>query len=221
MKASRKNVILVVISALTVSLTASPAQAAEPTFASFEPSAALISTQTFDTEIEETGHNFAEQSFGVAVKVESSAAGAPEIVNNNAGHNFDVNKAIATAYSEVGTRRATGWSAPGECIMSAQRWLLAGGAAWTGSGTPVNNYKGAARVDLNALAPGDVIQYQYNPNPHLYANGVHTVLVVGNNPDGTLQIIESNNPAGSGLVQYQKSWTPSPPKNFTAVGYRF
>ncbi len=215
MKVSRKNVILGVISALTISLTASPAQAAEPVYSDFETNAAIISTQALDIDSAGQTEAIQTQSFEVVVD------GISTSTLNNAGHNFDVAKTIATAQAEVGTSRPTGWNMPGECIMSAKRWIAAGGGKWVGSGSPVANYKGAARIDVAAAKPGDIIQYQLISNPDLFATGVHTVLVTGNNPDGTLSIIESNNPAGSGLVQAQKSWTPKPPSGFEAAVWRF
>lgn len=139
----------------------------------------------------------------------------------NIAHGFDINAAIAKALSEVGTSRATGWNMPGECIMSTQRWVRAGGGNWSGSGTPVSNYVGATRVPLAALKPGDVIQYEHLTFPHSWATGVHTMLVTGVNTDGTIDIVQSNVPAGSGLVTVEKNFVINPPAGFQAVGWRF
>lgn len=136
-------------------------------------------------------------------------------------HNFDVEATIALAESEVGTSRATGWSQPGECIMSAQRWIRAGGGAWGGGGNPVSNYDGATRVTLATAEPGDVIQYEYIDSPTSWVTGVHTVLITEVHEDGTFTIIESNNPGGSGLVGKNESWTPAPPPGFQAAVWRF
>lgn len=136
-------------------------------------------------------------------------------------HNFDVDATIALALSEVGTSRATGWNQPGECLVAAQRWILAGGGNWVGSGDPVNNYRGATRLPVSAALPGDVIQYEHIASPTSWVSGVHTVLVTGVNPDGTLSIVESNNPGGSGLVTKTDSWLAAPPAGFQAVAWRF
>jgi len=134
---------------------------------------------------------------------------------------FDVNKAIALAYAEVGSSRPTGWSAQGECIMSAMRWIKAGGGNWYGSGTPVNNYAGAERISHENVRPGDIMQYVYSSSPSSWVTGVHTLLITGVNDDGTFRIVESNNPWGSGLVTKNDKWVPSPPTGFETHFYRF
>ena len=139
----------------------------------------------------------------------------------NAPHGFDVAATIATAQSEIGTSRATGWSQPGECIMSAQRWITAGGGDWQGGGDPVSNYQNATRLTLANAQPGDIIQYEHLEYPTAWVTGVHTVLITEVHDDGTFTIIESNNPGGSGLVSENTSWTPEPPEGFQAVVWRF
>ena len=58
-------------------------------------------------------------------------------------------------------------------------------------------------------------------SPDAWLDGVHTVLVVGVN-GSSVQIVESNNPAGSGYVSTTTGWTPSPyAANFRAVVWRF
>jgi hypothetical protein len=105
--------------------------------------------------------------------------------------------------------------------MSAQRWIKAGGGAWTGSGNPVANYDGATRLTMENAEPGDIVQYEHIESPTSWVSGVHTVLITEVHDDGTFTIIESNNPGGSGLVKKNKSWTPEPPKGFQAVVWRF
>lgn len=141
--------------------------------------------------------------------------------SSNAGHGFDVDATIAAAMAEVGTSRPTGWSQAGECIMSAQRWIRAGGGAWLGGGDPVTNYAGALRLSLGDAQAGDIIQYEYLSSPSSWVSGIHTVLITGVNGDGTFSIVESNTPAGSGLVSASESWTPKPPAGFQAVVWRF
>ncbi|MFC4222787.1 lipase [Lysinibacter cavernae] len=213
MKASGKNVIVAVVSALTISLTASPAYAAGSS-SSVLPATLASVTQGLDvTSIKTTAMSI--DSFEIVIDGVSTTS------VNDAGHHFDVAATIEAAVSEVGSTRPTGWNQPGECIMSAQRWIRAGGGTWNGSGNPVSNYAGAAKIDIDDVTAGDVIQYQYASAPTAWATGVHTVLVVGTNADGTLTIVESNNPGGSGLVGLQQNWKPAPPSGFEAVGWRF
>lgn len=140
----------------------------------------------------------------------------------NAPHGFDVQAAIAQARSEIGTSRATGWSAPGECIMSVIRWVEgAGGANWVGGGDPVSNYTGATRLTIEFAQPGDIVQYESIDYPTSWVSGVHTLLITGVNGDGTFEIVQSNIPGGSGLVTEVKDWVPQPPAGFQAVVWRF
>lgn len=134
---------------------------------------------------------------------------------------FDVAASIALAEEEVGTSRPTGWSQPGECIMSAQRWIRAGGGAWTGGGDPVTNYNNATRMTLATAAPGDIIQYEFMSSPSSWVTGVHTVMITEVNDDGTFTIIQSNSPGGSGLVSKEENWVPQPPAGFEASVWRF
>lgn len=140
----------------------------------------------------------------------------------NAGHNFDVAATIAAAKSEIGTSRATGWSGPGECVVSVGRWLDAGGADRSqAAGNPVDNYTGALRLSIEHAQPGDVVQYEHLEYPRSWVTGVHTVLITGVNGDGTFEIVQSNIPQGSGLVTIEKNWVPQPPAGFQAVVWRF
>lgn len=134
---------------------------------------------------------------------------------------FDVAASIALAESEIGTSRPTGWSQPGECLMSAQRWIHAGNGAWTGGGDPVTNYNNAKRMTVATAAPGDIVQYEYISSPSSWVTGVHTVMITGVNGDGTFTIIQSNSPGGSGLVTKETNWTPQPPAGFEAAIWRF
>lgn len=136
-------------------------------------------------------------------------------------HGFNVEAAIQSALAEEGTSRPTGWNGEGECIMSVKRWVTAGGANWTGGGTPTGNYAGATAHPVEESLPGDVIQYHLASSPDSWTEGIHTVLVTAVNGDGTLSIVESNNPTGSGLVTATAHWTPAPPPGFIAVAYRF
>lgn len=144
---------------------------------------------------------------------------APEVAM--AEPSYDWRAAVAHAYAEVGTARPTGWAAAGECIESARRWVNAGGGGWTGSGSVLDNYAGATRHSVGEAVSGDVIQYHLVGAEGAWAAGVHTVLVTGVNADGSLRIVESNNPGGSGLVTSSDSWLPQPPPGFVASVWRF
>lgn len=206
----RKTIILSLVSVLTFSLGITPAFA-----------------NPFDTQLSATNElsSIAPQSLNTEINT-ASAVPLDRMLDITATetastHSFDVEAAIALAKQEVGTSRATGWSQPGECIMSAQRWIQAGGGNWVGGGTPVTNYETATRVPLSLVEPGDVIQYEHMLAPHAWVSGVHTLLITGVNEDGTFSIVESNVPYGSGLVTQTESWTPDPPFGFQAVAWRF
>jgi hypothetical protein len=138
-----------------------------------------------------------------------------------ASKNFDVVATIKAAQKEVGKSFPTGWNQPGECLVAAKRWILAGGGNWHGAGTPIGNYAGAKEIEYKNAAPGDIIQYLSPTSPASWVAGVHTVLVTKNNGDGTLQIIEANNPGGSGFVSENKKWTPKPPTGTEFKVFRF
>lgn len=129
--------------------------------------------------------------------------------------------AISAALADVGNSYPTGWGAQGECLVSVRRWLNAGGINFAVGG-PHSGYSasGATQVSLSEIKPGDVIQYENIYTPEGWIGGVHTVLIVGVS-NGTLHIVEANNPGGSGYVSTTKGWTPAPPANFRAVVWRF
>ena len=212
MPSPAKPFVVTLIAAVTFALGAAPAGAIETEdFAAASAAPAVsVSTQALSTE---TGAEPLAPIATVLAETESKHA--------SAAHGFDVDAAIAAATSEIGTSRATGWGAPGECIVSAQRWIRAGGGAWTGGGDPVANYAGAVRLAPTEAQAGDIIQYEHLQFPTSWVSGVHTVLITGVNDDGTYQIIESNVPTGSGYVQAKESWTPNPPAGFQAVAWRF
>jgi len=213
---SAKAFIVTLISAMTFALGAAPSYAA-PEAESFAltPAAApaAANAQRLNTDLGTSENAPLDTLLLLSDATENPPAALP--------HNFDVEATIALAESEVGTSRATGWSQPGECIMSAQRWIRAGGGAWAGGGDPVTNYNGATRLPVSAALPGDIIQYEHLTSPSSWVSGVHTVLITGVNSDGTFSIIESNNPGGSGLVSKNESWVPAPPSGFQAVAWRF
>lgn len=211
MPSPAKPFVVSLVAAVTFALGAAPAGAIETEDFSAAAAAPVesLTTQALTTDTE------------AAPLAPLTTVIAASSTSSSASHNFDVEAAIAAATAEIGTSRATGWGAPGECIVSAQRWIRAGGGAWTGGGDPVSNYTGAVRLSPSEAQPGDVIQYEHLQFPTSWVSGVHTVLVTGVNDDGTLKIIESNNPGGSGYVQADDHWTPAPPAGFQAVAWRF
>lgn len=211
MKAPAKAFIFGLVASVTFAFGAAPSVAATPVedyaIASVQPAATV--SQSLETSDEAIAGAAIDSVLTVDDDISSPAAG------------YDVDAAIALAESEIGTSRPTGWSQPGECIMSAQRWILAGGGDWTGGGDPVSNYNNATRVSLATAQPGDVVQYEYVSSPTSWVTGVHTVLITEVNDDGTFTIIQSNSPGGSGLVTKEEHWTPAPPEGFQAAVWRF
>lgn len=210
MRVSAKAFIVGLVSSVTFAFGAAPAVASVPV-EDFSPAAVLPATTVSQT-LATTGDELAGASIDSVLQIEET----PQVA-----HNFDVAATIALAESEIGTSRPTGWSQPGECIMSAQRWIRAGDGAWNGSGDPVANYAGATRMSLATAAPGDIIQYEFVESPTSWVTGVHTVLITDVNTDGTFTIVQSNSPGGSGLVTEEKNWTPEPPAGFQAAVWRF
>ena len=86
---------------------------------------------------------------------------------------------------------------------------------------PVSNYTGATRLTIDYAQPGDIVQYENIDYPTSWVSGVHTLLIVGVNGDGTFDIVQSNIPGGSGLVTEVTDWVPAPPAGFQAVVWRF
>ncbi|CAG7613747.1 lipase [Leucobacter soli] len=203
-----KPVIVALVSSVLFSFGAVPAAAAVPTQDFSQVSAAPASTQSLDAKVA----TISDQSLD-ALTAMSALANTP--------HSYDVDAAIALAESEVGTSRATGWNQPGECISSVHRWVTSGGAAWTGSGDPVNSYQGATRLTIADAQPGDIVQYEHLDFPTSWVSGVHTLLITEKHDDGTFTIIQSNVPTGSGLVTKETAWVPEPPEGFQAVVWRF
>ncbi len=135
---------------------------------------------------------------------------------------YKVQDSIESARSEVGTSRRVGFNQPGECIKSVQRWIDDAGGHFGGGGV-VSGYVNSGAVEVSAadVRPGDVIQYTSTSTPDEFVDGVHTVMVAGVNPDGSLDIIQSNSPAGSGLVSEVRSWHPTAPSGLAPRYWRF
>lgn len=130
--------------------------------------------------------------------------------------------AIENARSEIGQTFPTGWDMPGECIKAVQRWINSAGGTF-GVGGVHSGYvnSGAKEVPWEQAQSGDVIQYENLSDPELFASGVHTMLIESVNSDRTVNIIECNNPAGSGLVGSRSNLTNSAPAGWRTVVWRF
>lgn len=107
--------------------------------------------------------------------------------------------------------------------MSAQRWVKAAGGSFVGANGVVRDYvqSGAVQVQLTDVRPGDVLQYTSLKTPDAWVDGVHTVVVGAVHPNGMLDVIQSNAPAGSGKVTEVSQWTPKPPAGFETRAWRF
>ena len=210
--AKAKATVVTLIALVTLAFGIAPANALPQPGPQFEEVAAIQPATT--SQSLSAGNNSVETK-SLDTLLELSDA-------SNITHNYDVEAAIAAARSEIGTSRPTGWSAPGECIMSVIRWVEgAGGANWNGGGDPVSNYNGATRLTIEYALPGDIVQYESIDYPTSWVSGVHTLLITGVNGDGTFEIVQSNIPGGSGLVTEVKDWVPEPPAGFQAVVWRF
>lgn len=168
------------------------------------------STAANDFEKNFTGYNGGET--GGSCLQDSTGGKAVGCDFPDAG--YDICGAIELAYKEVGTTRATGFSMPGECIMSVKRWMEDGGGVPSmGGGSPrsqwVNN--GMKEIPVKDARPGDVIQWINQAES--WDSGVHTLLVTANNGDGTFNIVESNALAGPGTVGKQDNVTFEGPGN--------
>ncbi len=213
MRTPAKTLVVTLVSLVTMAFGIAPATALAPTTTPIYEVAAVQPTTPAAQTIS-TGTNSIETKSLDVLLAQSEVGNAP--------HNFNVAAAIAAAKSEIGTSRPTGWSAPGECIMSVIRWVEgAGGAKWNGGGDPVSNYNGATRLTIASAQPGDIVQYENIDYPTSWVSGVHTLLITGVNGDGTFEIVQSNVPGGSGLVTEVKNWVPEPPAGFQAVVWRF
>lgn len=124
---------------------------------------------------------------------------------------------------ELGTSRPTGYNQPGECIKSVQRWVANAGGYFGGGGV-VSGYinSGAQEVTLASAVKGDVIQYTAaTGNVDDNWSHVHTVVVIDNLGNSRFNIVQSNSPAGSGLVTRVDNWTPMPASGWVSRVWRF
>ncbi len=212
MRVPAKALIVTLVSLVTFAFGIAPVNAVQPAPAFFEEAAALRPASTGQS-LSASANSIETKSLDQLLQMSDYA---------HSGHNFNVAATIAAAKSEIGTSRPTGWSAPGECVISVGRWLDAGGADRSqAAGNPVDNYRGALRLTIDYAQPGDVVQYENIDYPTSWVSGVHTVLITGVNGDGTFEIVQSNVPYGSGLVTIEEHWVPQPPAGFQAVVWRF
>lgn len=171
--------------------------------------------------VEENGTTNEAPATLVSEKPNGSTAGGGSSIGTG-GVSAAKKKAAQIALNAVGQTNPTGWGQSGECIVAVQNWLNAAGIRFSPGG-PHSGYtqSGAVQVSWSDVQVGDVVQYENALSPDAWLDGVHTVLVVGVN-GSSVQIVESNNPAGSGYVSTTTGWTPSPyAANFRAVVWRF
>lgn len=179
------------------------------------------STTTESTTTQETTTSSTETESVVTTPVAAAPEKGNEAKPGNGGVTSGKQAAINAALADVGNSYATGWNQPGECLVSVRRWLAAGGINF-GYGGPNSGYvaSGATQVSWSNVQPGDVVQYESAYSPDSWIGGVHTVLVTGVS-GGSVQIVEANNPGGSGYVSSNSNWSPAPPAGFRAVVWRF
>jgi hypothetical protein len=67
---------------------------------------------------------------------------------------------------------------------------------------------------------GDIIQYQDPAAPNTDWNHVHTLVVLGTNSNGSLNIIERNYDL-QGSIREVNGWTPAPHAGWVAQAYRY
>lgn len=213
MRVPAKAVVVTVVSLVTLAFGIAPVSGLQPAAPQFAEAAAVQPLSAPSQSLSASRNSLETKSLDTLLQMSDYS---------NTPHNYDVEAAIRQARSEVGTSRATGWNQPGECIVSVIRWVEgAGGANWIGGSDPVSGYTGATRLTMADALPGDIVQYESIDYPTSWVSGVHTLLIVGVNGDGTYDIIQSNIPGGSGLVTEVTDWTPNPPEGFQAVVWRF
>lgn len=159
--------------------------------------------------------------YDLLVKQYVQLGGAGTSNGNNSAKGWK-KKAIENARSEIGQVFPTGWDMPGECIKAVQRWINSAGGTF-GVGGVRSGYlsSGAKEVPWQQVQSGDVIQYENIGDPELFASGVHTMLVESVNSDGTVNVVECNNPGGSGLVGERSNVTNNSPAGWRTVVWRF
>lgn len=124
--------------------------------------------------------------------------------------------------AELGTSRPTGWNQPGECIKSVQRWVAAAGGYFAGGGI-ISGYSnsGAQEVALGSAVKGDVIQYTNGTGNDQDWSHAHTMVVITNHGNGRFDVVQSNSPAGSGLVTRADNMVPAPVAGWVSRVWRF
>jgi WXG100 family type VII secretion target len=163
----------------------------------------------------------------------STAHQAKPLPTPNGTQPYSAQKSIEIARAEVGTTRPAlihgdPMNAPGQCVISVQRWIAEAGGHFGGGGV-VESYQhsGAVEVTGQSLRAGDVLQFTSDTNPEVWDGYVHTVLVAGVNGDGTLDIIQSNatdvngQHYSPGTVTEVANWTPTSIPGWQWRSWRF
>ncbi len=175
------------------------------------------------------GSSLSLQGGAPAAKGDPTRAPSPSVGNASTAYasgpqhfsNAKIAEAAEKELAEHPEAMRTGWDQPGECMVSAQRWVKAAGGRVNPNGTVAGSYAGVStQIPIAAAQRGDVVQYVDPRDPNGGWDHVHTVVVVGHNADGSLQIIERNFDFKGGIRRVP-SWQPHPAAGWEARVYRF
>jgi uncharacterized protein YukE len=158
---------------------------------------------------------------GAATAKAAAASTSPYVAGPQPISNSKIAEAAEAELAQHPAPMATGWNAPGECMVSAQRWVEAAGGRVNRNGEVAGSYGGVAtQVPLDQAQRGDIIQYLDPAAPNTDWAHVHTVVVVGTNADGSLRVIERNFDLAGG-IRPDNNWRPSPAPGWEARDYRY
>ncbi len=114
---------------------------------------------------------------------------------------------------------------PGQCVMAVKRWIGAAGGTMKGGSGPIAAFEasGAAKVGSFAdVHAGDVVQLSGKTDASWEYQHIHTFVITGpGSHPGTYNIVQSNSPAGSGLVTTVQDWKPAAPADGQYSIWRF
>ncbi|MBP1047145.1 lysozyme family protein [Enterococcus sp. BWM-S5] len=132
-------------------------------------------------------------------------------------------EALKNARNDIGNTYPTGWGNRGECMVAVQMWINGvRQGSWIPGGVRTGYLQsGAIEVPWTSAKSGDVIQYESLSSPDTFAVGVHTMFVEKINSDGSIHVIESNVPGGSGLVGERTVKQSDAPSGWRSVVWRF
>ena len=149
----------------------------------------------------------------------SAAVDGPQLVENARIADVAETEARNSPHKYQGQN---GWDAQGECMVATARWLKDAGGHWVGGrDSPIQSFTdaNAARVGLGDVVRGDILQ-KYTPSDPSSWTGVHTVVVLSNNGNGTLRIAESNFDL-DGNMRIVEDWKPEAQGKLEWSAWRF